>query len=118
MKLVRKFTEEERTFFEMAANLRPADTGLPMVIWVSTRSGVPHGPRIKVAKNYGDRISGNNTFTITLEPTPRTIGNIGEIKRRDIDSVLAFVKENHAALMRHWDEEISTMELFKLLVKA
>jgi hypothetical protein len=43
------------TLFEMA-NLFPADTGLPMVIWASERGRARHDVRIKVNQSHGTRM--------------------------------------------------------------
>ena len=40
-------------------NIRPDDTGLPMVIFVSRGLGIRHGPRIKVSTCYGRSTSSN-----------------------------------------------------------
>src|SRR5207248_11731801 len=43
------------------ANLRPAFTGLPMVVWVSERGNAQHDVRVKVCCIHGDKIQYNNT---------------------------------------------------------
>ena len=45
----------------LMAKLRPADTGLPMVVWVSERGHARHASRIKVAMVHGPRIDPGNT---------------------------------------------------------
>jgi hypothetical protein len=49
-------SEGDEDFFSMA-NLFPADTGLPMVVWVSERGHARHDVRIKVDQAHGTAIA-------------------------------------------------------------
>jgi hypothetical protein len=40
----------------LMTNLFPADTGLPMVVWVGPSYGVGHDVRIKVMQHHGTRM--------------------------------------------------------------
>ena len=46
----------------MAPNFRMPDTGLKKAIYVSVKLGVQHGPRVKVATKYGERLSNSGEF--------------------------------------------------------
>ena len=48
-------SKPEEDFFEMA-NLFPADTGLPMVVWVSERGDARHDLRVKVNQSHETRM--------------------------------------------------------------
>ncbi len=57
----------EPDFFAMA-NLFPASTGLPMVIWVSERGHTRHDVRIKVCQTHG---------TLRNDVSGRELGQFG-----------------------------------------
>jgi len=92
--------------FEMA-NVRPDETGLKMVIYISPRMGAKHGPRIRAQTLYGEKIYKGNYFSITIEEEPRVIGRTGDIKTEDVKKVCQFVKENRVILLKLWYDEIS-----------
>jgi len=48
-------SEVEEDFFEMA-NLFPADTGLPMVVWASERGHARHDVRVEVNQSHSTRM--------------------------------------------------------------
>ena len=52
----------------LMANLRPDETGLPMVIWVSERGNARHDARVKVSQAHGSRIDPNNTASVAIRP--------------------------------------------------
>jgi hypothetical protein len=99
--------------FFLMANLRPADTGLPMVIWVSERGHARHDVRVKVSQTHGSRIDPTNTATVTVRPTPRLIA--GRLSPADLQAVSAWIGLNEAALVDYWDSAISTAELLQRL---
>lgn len=92
------------------ANLRPNDTGLPMVIWISEKSGVRHGPRIKVSLKRGDKIDPSNTVSITITKTPVQKG-IEKLPAKDFALVQKFIVLNIDLLLKYWHREVSTKEL-------
>ena len=92
--------------FEMT-NVRPDETGLKMVIYISPRMGAKHGPRIKVSTFYGEKIYKENYFSITIEDEPRVIGKTGDIKLEDVKKACQFVQENKDVLLKLWYDEIS-----------
>ena len=95
------------------ANVRPDETGLKMVVYISPRMGVKHGPRIKVSTFYGEKIYNGtlhdkgNYFSITIEDEPRVIGRVGDIKLEDVKKACQFVRENKDVLLKLWYDEIS-----------
>lgn len=102
----------EDDFFLMA-NLRPAETGLPMVVWVSERGGARHDVRIKVSQTHGPRIDPTNTATVAVRPAARLIA--GQLSSADLQAVSRWVQRNRDAILDYWDSTISTAELLQQL---
>jgi hypothetical protein len=80
------------------ANLPPADTGLPCVIWLGEVGG-QHGPRIKVS-NIKGKMS-NDCFVVTVSKTP-TIVTPRSVKMStsDVDHVIDWIILNYEVLMQ------------------
>src|SRR5947209_3348393 len=97
----------------LMANLRPADTGLPMVVWVSERGNARHAARIKVSQAHGPRIDPGNTATVGLRPSPHLVD--GTLSAADRRAVAGWIALNEAALIEYWDSQISTVELVQRL---
>jgi hypothetical protein len=102
----------EDDFFLMA-NLRPAETGLPMVVWVSERGGARHDLCIKVSQTHGPRIDPTNTATVAVRPTARLIA--GRLSPADLQAVGLWIQLNRDAILDYWDSTISTAELLQRL---
>lgn len=96
------------------ANLGKRTTKLPCVVYVSSKKGVAHGPRIKVNADYSERWCGNS-FTITISDNPRVIGNTFKIKQTDIEDITDWVKLNKTCLLEYWNEQIDIAELIDAL---
>ncbi|HEX9843778.1 MAG TPA: hypothetical protein VGC20_13555 [bacterium] len=94
--------------FEMA-NLRPKNTGLPMVIWVSEKGRARHGPRIKVSRQHGSKMDALNTVSVTIDNEPRVVG--GELPARDLDALKRYIALNIEPLLGFWNGELDTVEL-------
>ena len=62
--------EGEQLDFFLMANLRPATTGLPMVVWVSERGLARHALRVKVSTVHGPRVQYANMATVAVRPAP------------------------------------------------
>jgi len=87
--------------FEMT-NLYERHTGLPGVVFVSTRMG-SHGPRVKYRLRRGSDEAG---FSVSVESEPRILASslsARELKRA-APAVLAWVALNHQALLGFWNE--------------
>ena len=98
----------EVDFFEMA-NFFPADTGLPMVVWVSERGHARHDVRIKVCESHGTRMLPGRLATVAVRPQPRLV--TGNLSPADLDLVTQWIVRNEAAIVDYWDNRISTVEL-------
>jgi hypothetical protein len=103
---------EKLDLFEMA-DLSPALTGLPMVVWVSERGRARHDVRGKVHMAHGRQMSISNTATVAVRPAPRLIA--GQLSAADMQVVFAWLRLNEAALADYWDGRIYTDELFQRL---
>jgi len=97
------------------ANLRPEQTGLPMVIWVSGKSG-KHGPRIKVSKKQGLRFDPEDTITVTVEEEPKQIG--GDLSKNKFEKVKEFINKNMIILLKYWNYKIATVDFFNGIEKV
>src|SRR5215468_1774300 len=102
----------QEDFFEMA-NLFPADTGLPMVVWASERGHARHDVRIKVNQSHGTRMLPGNLATVAVRPTPRLVA--GQLSPADLQAVSDWIRLNEAALVAHWDFTIDTDEFLQRL---
>ncbi len=100
--------------FEMA-NLFPADTGLPMVIWASERGHARHDVRIKVNQSHGTRMLPGNLATVAVRPSPRLV--TGQLATADLQVVGQWIALNQQALIDYWEYRISTPEFVRRLQK-
>lgn len=96
------------------ANLRPATTGLPMVVWVSERAGAQHDVRVKVSRVHGDRIQPGNTVSVGVRPQPQQIAP-GGLSPADFRAVANWISLNADPLVAYWDGVIDTFELMQRL---
>jgi hypothetical protein len=98
---------EEEMLGEMAS-FRKAVTGVDNTIFVSTKSGVRHGPRIKLAVNPATHVSpSGDTASVNFD---------GEVTAGQLPSDLLrqaqrFIELNRQTLLDYWEERISTDEL-------
>ena len=106
--------DKDDMLLEMA-NIRPAETGLPMVIWVQPDIHKKHGPRIKVQTEHGDKIS-SHWSSVTIENNPRII--VGELSSSDFKFVARFILLNLEPLLRLWNDEISPIQFGTIMQKV
>ena len=95
------------------ANLRPAFTGLPMVVWVSERGFAKHDVRVKVCCVHGDKIQIYNTASVAVRPQPDLAE--GSLPPADLDAVKRWIKLNADPIIAYWDGVIDTAELLQRL---
>ena len=98
---------EEEMLGEMAS-FGSAVTGVDNTIFISTKVGVRHGPRIKVAINPAKHLNpGGETASVTFE------GNVaaGDVPSWLLKQVQKFIELNRAVLVEYWELRISTDEL-------
>jgi hypothetical protein len=95
------------------ANLRPAFTGLPMVVWVSEHGNAPHDVRVKVCRVHGDTIQFNNTASVAVRPQPHLVA--GTLSSADRPAVIGWITLTTAPIVAYWDGQIDTAELMQRL---
>jgi hypothetical protein len=113
MKSERTTIDADDGLFEVA-NLYPAETGLPMTIWVSPRGNARHDARIKANMTHGNRMTIENTAVVAIRPSPRII--TGRLSPEDEEAVTRWIVLNAAALIAYWDGDIGTIQLAQTLV--
>jgi hypothetical protein len=103
---------EADELYEMA-NLYPAETGLPMTVWVSPRGRARHDVRVKVNLSHGPRMTITNPATVAVRPMPRLV--TGQLAPADQQAVFRWVSLNEDALVAYWNGQIGTIELARRL---
>ena len=94
----------------LMANLRPADTGLPMVVWVSERGYARHAARVKVSRTHGERINPRDTVTFGVQPPGLIAGYLPPADERVVER---WITLNEQVILEYWDSQISTAEMLK-----
>ena len=94
-------------------DIYPADSGLPMTVWAGPRGRARHDVRVKVNMAHGNRMSIRDTAVVALRPNPRLIS--GRLSSADMAALSAWLRLNEAALVAHWDGQISGVELARRL---
>jgi len=99
------------------ANLRPASTGLPMVVWVSERGNAQHDVRVKVCRVHGSTMGGQfyNTVSVAVRPQPHLVAGTGTLSPADLDAVSRWIALNADPLVAYWDGIIDTFDLMQQL---
>lgn len=87
-------------------NLVPADTGLPLTVWVGPRGGAKHDVRVKVCTVPGDRMIADEVAVVAVRPTPRLLH--GRLSTADFDAVSRWLALNEALLVDYWDGRITS----------
>jgi hypothetical protein len=108
-------SEADDDFFE-TANLFPATTGPPIVVWVSERGRARHDVRIKSTRRTPRgccRESGDGRRAAT----PRLV--FRQLSAADIDDlVTAWVRLSEASLVAYWEYRIDYRRVYAVLAKA
>jgi len=102
------------------SNLRPAETGLPMVVWaVAAHDHARHDVWLKVCRMPGLVPSGfGNTVSVAVRPQPHLEPSgqaIGALTTADLRAVYDWCALHQAALVDYWDCAINTAEMHKRL---
>lgn len=93
--------------------LRPADTGLPMAVWVTENEGFQHDVRVKVSRIHGGRGVWSSAASVAVRPTPHLV--VGALSTIDLRAVSEWIELNRAAITAHWDGAIGIAELLSRL---
>src|SRR6266567_9286800 len=93
---------EEEGLFEMA-NLPPKRTGLPFVVWISPRAGVPHDVRVKVSK--GPKVRSSELVSVGIRPDVHVIAG-GKMNGHDLALLKKWIELNRDVIVKYWDGDI------------
>lgn len=106
--------------FEMA-NATAEDTGLPMNIWLAPKTPIQHNtPRLKFQNNYSKNIQSNDLIPISISEEPEILKFDKQVRIRaeDIAILKSWIKKNLKILLAHWNNEISSAKMFKIIEKV
>jgi hypothetical protein len=91
--------------------LRPADTGLPMAVWINENDGYQHDVRVKVSKLYGGGGSWrHDSVSVGVRPVPHEIVP-GSLPTADFALVHQWIELNRQTIIDHWDGVIPATEV-------
>ena len=104
--------------WQETANYEPADTGLRQMVWASQKTGVPHGPRVKLSvdANSPNR-EGSISISVSREPEVAA-GDARGFSSRDLERAKRFVVLNHEAPVDLWEERINFKEFERRMRRA
>jgi hypothetical protein len=96
------------------AKLSPAETGLPMAVWVTENDGYPHDVRVKVSTLHGGGGSWRAAPSVAVRPRVRLVhrGRLGEA---DTALVSRWIQLNRYVIIDYWDGKLSLSELLSRL---
>ena len=121
--VIEKILVESEELFEMST-LRKYQTRLPVNIWIDDQGAfrnVPHNlPRLKFQANKSDKVIGKGIpISISIKKPEILIDNPKtELNSYEIGQIKNFIVRNYKVLMKYWNQEISTEELFKMINKV
>lgn len=101
--------------FQMT-HLRPEETRLPMVIWLSVNKHANHRCEIKVQTEHGEKATPSNWISVSVDDDPTLIGETS-LSAKDLMDLKKFIFNNHQTIVKYWNDEISTTEMVDSIVK-
>ena len=99
-------TAESEGLFEMA-NLSPKRTGLPFVVWISPKAGVPYDVRVKVSK--GPKVNPAELISVAIRPDVHVVAG-GDLSAHDLALLKKWIGVNHDVIVKYWDGDIEYTE--------
>ena len=93
------------TLFDMA-NLFSNHTGLPFVVWISSRGWAQHDIRVKVSA--GPKAQPSQMVSVAIRPTIRVVE--GEMAAGDFALLSKWINLNHDVLLKYRDGEIDAKD--------
>ena len=106
-------TQDEADDPYLMSNLFPQDTGLPMTVWVQVKGGARHDARVKVSPQHGRRVILDDMATVAVRPEPKLLH--GDLSRRDLEAVSAWITLNREVIIDHWNGEADAFDLVRRL---
>jgi len=98
-------------FYEMAS-LQPSDTNTSLTIWIDEvgkdRKGKHNLPRLKVVYN-------GKYLPVLIDAKPKVLE--GDIPSKYFNKISEWIILNLDLLLKHWNQELTTMELFQAIKK-
>jgi DNA polymerase II small subunit/DNA polymerase delta subunit B len=94
-------SDDEEDFFEMA-NLSPKDTGLPFVVWISSKGGAQHDVRVKVSR--GPKATPSDLVSVALRPDIHVVS--GTLSGNELKLLQQWIKLNWDVIVAYWEGEI------------
>jgi uncharacterized protein DUF4160 len=113
MRAAKRVPDEADDLFEMA-NLSPALTGLPMIVWISERGRARHDVRVKVSLVHGRRARPDRTASVSVRPDIEVVAG-PQLASRDLDLVRQWVDQNREAIIAYWNGDLLTDEVIARL---
>lgn len=104
----------EEDFFDMA-NLSPALTGLPMVLWISERSRARHDARVKVSLVHGRCAHPDQTVSVSVRPSVDVVAG-SALDPHDLALVRRWIELNRDTILAYWNGDLLTDEAIGRLV--
>lgn len=98
-----EYHDDSDVLFEMA-NLGHHQTGLPFLVWISTKSGARHDVRVKVSRSPKARPS--EMVSVAIRPDIRVVG--GSLSGSELNLLKKWIELNHGVILRYWNGEILT----------
>jgi hypothetical protein len=96
--------------FEMA-NLKKSTSGLPRIVFISTKGRAEHSARIKVNRTTADRYIPDDVFSVQIDEPMKIDGNIKGVSADDIRDIEDWIKLNYRLLITYWNGNISTEDM-------
>ena len=113
MRASKPVADQEGDLFEMA-NLSPALSGLPMIVWISERGRARHDARVTVSLVHGRRARPDRTASVSVRPTVEIVAG-PEIDSRDLALVRQWIEQNREVIIAYWDGDLLTDEVIARL---
>lgn len=94
------------------ANLDPDSTNLDYRVWISTKHGVQHGPRINIV------LGKDNYVPMTISSNPIVPGKINpKISAHELNKIRDWILLNKETLTAYWDDAVDTAKTIRNLQK-
>jgi hypothetical protein len=103
--------DDSELLFEIA-NLVQRDTGLPFVVWISTKGNARHDVCVKVSR--GPKAVPSEMVSVAIRPNVHVVE--GKMSASDLKLLSRWVELNRDVLVRYWAGDIeSTKDAINLI---